>query len=183
MKSSFLESNLNQVVAELLGDGGCLFRNDWVLIEADDEGLLSFDGVDSVRSLLRSDYPVCGGEVHVPGAGDGDAALGKLVGVAVLRDQGLQLLWGDRESGGRCPDVSVVAANDGVLDHLGAQKLVVDVALPTHLDLDNVAAEEELVSKTLTTKLTTLTLDKSLTDNSLEELKVASLRLQLLFPT
>jgi len=88
-----------------------------------------------------------------------------------------------RESGGRCPDVSVVAANDGVLDHLGAQKLVVDVALPTHLDLDNVAAEEELVSKTLTTKLTTLTLDKSLTDNSLEELKVASLRLQLLFPT
>jgi hypothetical protein len=30
------------------------------------------------------------------------------------------------------PDVAVVAADDRVLDHLGAEKLVVDVALPTH---------------------------------------------------
>ena len=56
--------------------------------------LLSFDGMDSVGSLLRSDYSVCGREVHVADAGNGDAALGHLVRVPVLRDQGLQLLRG-----------------------------------------------------------------------------------------
>jgi hypothetical protein len=37
-----------------------------------------------------------------------------------------------RKTGGRSPDVSVVAADNGVLDHLGAEKLIVDVTLPAH---------------------------------------------------
>jgi hypothetical protein len=36
------------------------------------------------------------------------------------------------EVGGGGPDVAVVAADDRVLDHLGAQELVVHIALPTH---------------------------------------------------
>lgn len=38
-----------------------------------------------------------------------------------------------REPGRLRPDVSVVAADDGVLDHLGGHQLVVDVGLPRHL--------------------------------------------------
>ena len=37
-----------------------------------------------------------------------------------------------RESGGLRPDVSVVAADDGVLHHLGGHQLVVHVRLPRH---------------------------------------------------
>ena len=38
-----------------------------------------------------------------------------------------------RKAGGLRPDVAVVAADDGVLDHLGGHQLVVDVGLPRHL--------------------------------------------------
>lgn len=36
------------------------------------------------------------------------------------------------ESGGLRPNVAVVAADDGVLHHLGGDQLVVDVGLPRH---------------------------------------------------
>ena len=39
-----------------------------------------------------------------------------------------------REARGLRPDVAVVAADDGVLDHLGGHQLVVDVRLPRHVD-------------------------------------------------
>ena len=59
-----------------------------------------------------------------------------------------------------------MAADDGVLDHLGAQKLVVDVALPTHGERTVAAVGDENPAPVTTlTTLTTLTLDTTKAEN------------------
>lgn len=40
------------------------------------------------------------------------------------------------------PDVSVVSADDGVLDHLGGDQLIVDVRLPRHAEVGQLLARK-----------------------------------------
>ena len=53
-----------------------------------------------------------------------------------------------------------MAADNGVLDHLGAEKLIVDVALPTHGERTVAAVEDENPAP-----VTTLTLDTTKAEN------------------
>jgi len=128
-----LVSDADEVLAELFRHGGRLLRHDRVLVHAHDQGLSGFDAVASAGALLGAHDLVRGGEVHVLRVGDHQPRLRQLVRAAVLGQQRLQLVHGNRESGGLRPDVPVVAADDGVLHHLGGHQLVVHVRLPRHL--------------------------------------------------
>jgi len=124
----------DEVFAELFRHRGRLLRDDGVLVHADDQGLGGFYAVDPAGALLGAYDLVRRGEVHVLHAGHRQPTLRQLIRAAVLGQQGLQLVHGNREARGLRPDVAVVAADDGVLDHLGGHQLVVDVRLPRHID-------------------------------------------------
>jgi len=127
-----LVSDGDEVLAELLRDGGGLLGDDGVLVQADDQSLRGLDGVHSRRALPRPNDLFIRREEHVTNAADGDAAHGHLLGVAVLGQEDLKLVNGHVESCAGGPDVSVVPADDCLLDHAGRDQLIVHVRLPRH---------------------------------------------------
>ena len=84
----------------------------------------------------------------------------EITSVSSYGDQGLQLFRCDNKPSERYTHVSIVVADYGVLDHLGAQKLVVDVALPTHGERTVAAVGDENPAP-----VTTLTLDTTKAEN------------------
>ena len=126
----------DEVLPELLGDGGALLGDHGLLVHADQDGLVGLHDVHTTEkmvkllhcrsillqplpsSLLSSHDSVCTGQEHVLDASDGDPGHGEHVHVAVVGGDLLQLVHGGTESSGRCPDVSIMTTDDRLLDFL-----------------------------------------------------------------
>jgi len=132
----FLVSHSDKVISELFGHQSRLLWYRWLCVRAHDVGLGSLNAVNSVSVLFCAnhfDSSVPWWKVHVPSAGNRDPSFSQLPHVVELAYDVLQLIGSDRKVPGFGPDVSVVSADDCILDGLGGQKLVVNVWLPVML--------------------------------------------------
>merc|ERR1719483_152731 len=100
------------------------------MVDWDNDGLDSLHDVDPTGPLLAPHHPVSGREVHVLGPSQHDACHGH-IGPEVVGDI-LKLRGCDCKPTAGGPHIAIMPADCGFRHQLGGQKLVINIALPTH---------------------------------------------------
>merc|ERR1712098_331281 len=132
---SLLVSHRDEVLSQLLCDNGRLLRNHGLLVHTHDQGLHCLDTMHPSRALLPPDHSVVGGEEHVLGATHHQPVHRHEVSVSIPVKNNLKFSSSDIEAGTGSPDIAIVAGNHGILDHISGDQLIVNVALPAHVEV------------------------------------------------